>query len=245
MAFDATPTMNACSSCNACNDCIGRRFSELARASGACAVTRMNLGQHLFRAGDAVACVYVLRSGSLKGYLTTPEGEEQILAFYSAGDVIGLEAIAGGRHGRHCVTLSAVEVCRVPVDALIEACGRDRSLHANLLDGMGREIQRLQSMLRMERLNADQRLASFLLSQARRQLRAGGVEGKRTVQLAMTRGEIGRFLDLATETVSRCLTRLQAAGSIRISRNEIELVDAAALQRLVQTPASESRRMAA
>lgn len=245
MAFDATPTMNPCSSCNSCNDCLGRRFSDVARASGACGVSRMGTGQHLFRAGDAVACVYVLRSGSLKAYLTTPEGEEQILAFFSPGDVIGLEAIAGGRHARHCVSLSAVEVCRVPVESLIEACGRDRALHASLLDGMGREIQRLQSMLRLERLSAEQRMASFLLSQARRQSRAAGGEGKRTVQLAMTRGEIGRFLDLATETVSRCLTRLQSAGAIRISRNEIELLDAAGLQRLVQAPASEGRRMAA
>lgn len=245
MAFDATPAMTSCTHCTSCNDCLGRRFSDVARTGGACSVSRMGPGQHLFRAGDGVACVYVLRSGSLKGYLTTPEGEEQILAFYSAGDVIGLEAIADGRHARHCVSLAPVEVCKVPVESLLEACGRDRNLHASLLDGMGREIQRLQSMLRLERLSAEQRMASFLLSQARRQSRAAAGEGRRTVQLAMTRGEIGRFLDLATETVSRCLTRLQAAGAIRISRNEIELLDVAALQRLVQTPASEGRRMAA
>lgn len=245
MAFDAAPTMNACSRCTACGDCLGKRFSELSRTSNACGVSRLAQGQHLFRAGDAVGFVYVLRSGALKGYLTTPEGEEQILAFYSPGDVIGLEAVASGRHARHCVSLSGAEVCRIPVESLIEACGRDPELHARMFDGMGREIQRLQSMLRLERLSADQRMASFLLSQARRQARASGGAGKRIVQLAMTRGEIGRFLDLATETVSRCLTRLQTAGAIRISRNEIELLNAEALQRLVQAPGAEAKKLAA
>jgi CRP/FNR family transcriptional regulator len=245
MAFDATPTTNAYGNRSSGNDCLGDRFSDLIRGSIACSVATVAPGQHLFRAGDPVSCVYVLRSGALKGYLTTPEGEEQIVAFYSTGDVIGLESVAGGRHSRHCVSLSAVEVCRIPVDALLEACGRDRALHAALLDGMGREIQRLQSMLRLERLTADQRVASFLLSQARRQARGSGIEARCIVQLAMTRGEIGRFLDLATETVSRCLTRLQAAGAIRIYRNEIELLSAGALQRLVQSPATETRRLAA
>lgn len=246
MAFDATlQQTTTCCDCNACNDCLGKRFRDIACGSGNNAVSRLASGQHLFRAGDAVTGVYVLRSGALKTYVTSADGEEQILAFHSAGDIIGLDSMGGGRHSRSTVTLSAAEVCRLPVEALSEACARDRVLQQGLLEGMSREIQRLQSMLRLERMTADQRIAFFLLSQARRQLRGSRAVTARTVQLPMSRGEIGRFLDLATETVSRCLTRLQAGGSIRISRNDIELLDPIALQEVAQPSVPSDRRLAA
>lgn len=245
MAFDATIQLDACSDCHACNECLGKQFSNVACGSVSSSIVKLTQGQHLFRAGDSVSCVYVLRSGALKTYITSSDGEEQILAFYSAGDVVGLDSMSGGRHTRNTLTLSPSEICRLPIESLIQASGRSNSLRSCLLEGMGREIQRLQSMLRLERMAAEQRVVFFLLNQARRQARGLRVETRRTVQLPMSRGEIGRFLDLATETVSRCLTRLQAGGAIRISRNEIELLDVAALLRIAQSPGSDEKKLAA
>lgn len=248
MAFDASFTSNICNSCDGAKNCIGRQYGNA--GCGGCPIgNELSSGQHLFRAGDAVNCVYVLRSGALKAYVNTADGEEQILAFYSPGDVIGFDGVVGGRHSRTTVALTPSKVCRMPVSSLVEACARSSSLNESVLDGMGREIQRLQGMLRLERMTADQRMVLFLLNQARRQTRGSETESRTVVQLPMSRGEIGRFLDLATETVSRCLTRLQANGYIRINRNEIELLDVAALQRLTRPGTAEAgrddRRMAA
>jgi CRP/FNR family transcriptional regulator len=245
MAFEGTVQIDYCGDCRTSGSCLGKLFSSCATGGGCSAITHVAAGHHLFRSGDAVACVFVLRSGALKTYVNSADGEEQILAFHSPGDVVGVEGIATGRHTRNTVALSRSEVCRVPIEALIQASGRNSALQASLLDSMGREIQRLQGMLRLERMTAEQRIAFFLINQARRQARGSSVDSRRVVQLAMSRGEIGRFLDLATETVSRCLTRLQNAGMIRISRNEIELLNVSAMQRLTQSGGGDDRRMAA
>jgi CRP/FNR family transcriptional regulator len=244
MAFDASIQINPCLNCEGSRSCLGRQFGEA--GEGACASSvSLKADQHLFRTGDNAHSIYMLRSGALKAYVTSPDGEEQILAFYSPGDVIGLESMADGRRSRNVVTLAASEVCRVPVDTLAQACGRSSDLQSTLVEGMGREIQRLQGMLRLERMPADRRIALFLLNQARRQGRDTEQQGRRVVSLPMSRGEIGRFLDLATETVSRCLTRLQASGAIRISRNDIELLDIKALQGLTQPAAASAQKLAA
>jgi CRP/FNR family transcriptional regulator len=239
MGFNATIAVNRCDDCSTRNNsCLGWLYSAGGcDASGNMGNSALERGQHLFHSGDPVTSVYILRSGALKTYVTSPEGEEQILAFFSPGDVVGLDGLADGHHSRNTIALTATEVCRVPVERLMQSCSRNPELQGRLLEGMGREIQRLQGMLKLERLTAEQRVVYFLLNQARRQARADAQDSRCVVNLAMSRGEIGRFLDLATETVSRCLTRLQSLGLIAINRNEIELVDVRKMQRLAQTPA--------
>ena len=244
MAFDATLQRHSCNDCSGPKNCLGRQYcahgpeNQVVRSS-------LQAGQTLFRTGDSVNGIYVLKSGALKSYVTTADGEEQILAFYSPGDVVGYDGITGGRHSRNIVALSPAVICRMPTESLVSACGFGNGIQESLLDGMGREILRLQGMLRLERLSADQKMVLFLLNQARRQGKSGDADGATVVSLPMSRGEIGRFLDLATETVSRCLTRLQASGHIRINRNEIELLDSAGLQQLSRAPAETRKRAAA
>lgn len=241
MAFDASVSINPCSSCDGPKACLGRQYGN-ADCTGCATATDLASGQHLFHGGDAVNGIYVLKSGALKAYVTSADGEEQILAFYSPGDVIGFDGVVGGRHSRTTVALTDSQVCRMPVNSLVDACGRSSSLNESVLDGMGREIQRLQGMLRLERMTAEQRVVLFLINQARRQTRNNETESRHVVLLPMSRGEIGRFLDLATETVSRCLTRLQSVGMIKINRNEIELLDVTSLQRLVRSGSADDRR---
>jgi CRP/FNR family transcriptional regulator len=236
MGFHATIAINRCDDCSTrSNSCLGWLYSAGGcDPSGHIGSSVLERGQHLFHSGDPVTSVYILRSGALKTYVTSPDGEEQILAFFSPGDVVGLDGLADGHHSRNTIALEATEVCRVPVERLLQSCSRDAELQGRLLEGMGREIQRLQGMLKLERLTAEQRVVYFLLNQARRQARPDTQDTVCVVHLAMSRGEIGRFLDLATETVSRCLTRLQNLGLIAINRNEIELVDVRKMQRLGQ-----------
>jgi len=229
-----TADSTRCAACTTRDTCLGGTTSSGACGFGDSSVRELSRGQHLFRVGEGVNCVYMLRSGAVKTYLMTASGDEQILGFFSPGDIIGFDSLAVGKHGRNAVALVGSEVCRIPLESLLQDCGRDRGLLTRLLSGMGQEIQRLQAMLKMERLTAEQRIALFLINQARRQSRGEGVSLNRSVQLTMTRGEIGRFLDLATETVSRTLTKLKDAGLIAIERNSVEFRDLAALQRMAQ-----------
>ncbi|MCK9193298.1 MAG: cyclic nucleotide-binding domain-containing protein [Nevskia sp.] len=235
-----------CAGCSTRESCLGGL-----KAAGVCGFSdssgrSVERGQHLFRAGEAIHCVFVLRSGAIKTYVTAASGDEQILGFYSPGDVIGYDSISAGKHSRNAVALVPAEVCRIPLESLVQSCAQSADLLNRLLAGMGQEIQRLQGMLKMERLTAEQRIALFLLNQARRQGRTEGSAGGYVLQLAMTRGEIGRFLDLATETVSRTLTRLKEAGLIQIDRSGIRLLNPTALHRIVQSqPVNSVERIAA
>lgn len=244
----ASPATSAgrCSGCSTRESCLGGL-----NAAGICGFSDssgrdVERGQHLFRAGEAIRCVFVLRSGAVKTYVTAASGDEQILGFYSPGDVIGYDSLSASKQSRNAVALVPSEVCRIPLESLVQNCTRSADLLNRLLAGMGQEIQRLQGMLKMERLTAEQRIALFLLNQARRQGRTEGSDGGYVLQLAMTRGEIGRFLDLATETVSRTLTRLKDAGLIQIDRGSIRLLKPTALQRIVQSqPVNSVERIAA
>jgi CRP/FNR family transcriptional regulator len=191
-------------------------------------------GDHVFREHDRLRYIYILRRGVLKCYTISVDGEEQVLAFLSPGDVAGIEALGGGLQTSNAVALTDSELRRLPVADLAHPYSHNPALHGMALDASSREIQRLQSMLKMTRLPAEQRIATFLLNQA---LRLGNqAEPTLAFSLFMTRGDIGRFLGLAVETVSRMFTRLQAVGCIIIDHNMVELVDIDRLREAARGP---------
>lgn len=233
--FDAAPITTACSACLTHKDCLGGQLQACVTRN-AMDVATVTRGTALLRAGDDDRHVYILRRGALKTFVVSADGEEQILAFHSPGDMVGLDAFFGGRHTRNTVALIDSEVCAIPVAAIVESGAQHTALYARLMAAMSREIQRLQGMLKLERLSAEQRIAMFLLNQVQRQSCAAGQRA--TVALPMSRGEIGRFLDLATETVSRMFTKLQTMGLIRNGRQNVELLNIDGLRRLAQTSAT-------
>lgn len=178
-------------------------------------------GQHLHRYGDRAETVAVIRSGALKTYVVSPEGEEQIRAFQLANDIAGLEAICSDTYRGSAKALSRTWVCRLPIAAVRARMLESPVFRDRLLATFGRELDRLHGMLHRERCSADQRVAAFLVAQ----LPADGDD----VELPMSRVDLGRYLDLATETVSRVFTRLQERHVLRSEGARCRVLDRAAL----------------
>ena len=175
-------------------------------------------GVHLFRTGDPTESVYFLKSGALKAYLLSPAGEVQVVAFYFPGDLIGLESMGFEREALCVEALSVSRTCVLPRDELFEVCARSRSVMRHLLvQASGRLRFDASLFALLGRRSAEQRVASFLLELSRRLIDHGSPI--REFELKMTRADIGSYLALAVETVSRVLTRLQDSGVIEVERN--------------------------
>lgn len=185
-------------------------------------------GEHLFRGGEEFGAVYVVRSGTVKTYVILQNGDEQVTGFHGPGEVVGLDAIDGGCFTEHAVALDTSSICVLPYDKLCRLCGHSPTVQRRLSNHMSRTIVRQRSLLLMlGQKSAEQRMAAFLLQQVEKQCRQGysGTE----VNLTMSRADIGSYLALAVETVSRVLTRLQEAGVVEVERNRIRVLDHEAL----------------
>ncbi|MGD8575010.1 MAG: helix-turn-helix domain-containing protein, partial [Gammaproteobacteria bacterium] len=188
----------------------------------------------LFRAGDDFSSIYMVRSGCVKSYMISEDGEEQIVAFHRPGEIVGMDSV--GRKGYVCsaVSLQTSSICRIPC-AMILNGKSDPTSQVRLIMEMAGEIQRLERMLTVERKTAEQRIAEFLLDQSSHNESRG--YSPREFNLAMSRKDIGKFTDLATETVSRAFGRLQQLGLIAAERSTIEIIDLDRLRRLANQPA--------
>ena len=191
-------------------------------------------GTAIHRAGDAFRSVFYVKSGAAKRVLIQEDGREQILGFPMPGDIVAMEAIAAGTHSTTVVALDICAVVEIPFEAL-EALAAERPDVARFI------YQRMSAALREEHcwlaalglLNADERLATFLLDLSQR-FSARGFSAHRFM-LRMTRAEIGSFLGLTLETVSRVFSRFQKLGLLNVTRREIELLDMPALCNLAHS----------
>ena len=190
-----------------------------------------NKGDYLYRTSDPFRSLYAIKSGSVKTYGVTRDGKEQITGFHFSGELIGLDAISNDIHNCNAVALEKTVVCAIPYQNL-EALGE--SMH-----GIQREIARLMSkeirhdeemLMVIGSMRAEQRVACFLFSLYRRMLPYS--EDEAVVMLPMTREEIGNYLGLSLETVSRRMTSLQDEGIIKVENRRIHLRDIEALQAL-------------
>ena len=186
--------------------------------------TPFSRGQHLFHIGDRFKSVYAIRSGSVKTYTTTEDGHEQVTGFHLPGELVGLDAIATNTHPVAAKTLETTSVCEIPFEQLDDLSCRLDGLRRQLLRIMSREIQEDQeNMMMLGQKSAEQRLASLLISLSNRYQARGFSPYE--FNLTMSRGDIGNFLGLALETVSRLFGRFQEDGLIRVSRKNIEILD--------------------
>lgn len=223
-----------CAECERLGQCLGRGLEAgIARDALDIAVLPrlVRRGERLFHAGDPLECLYVLRSGSVKRSMTSSDGEEQVVEFHMAGDIIGLEALASGHFASDAVALDTCAVCPLPFDDLARCAQRSPELGREMYRRLAAHIEHGQLMLLMiGKKNAEGRIASFLLEQSGRQSARG--YSAELLTLAMSRGDVGNYLGLAVETVSRVLTRLRASGVIEVNRNQVRLRDRSALERL-------------
>lgn len=186
-------------------------------------------GDYLFRAGQGNAAQFLIRSGSFKTAVGSEDGRAKITGFHYRGDLLGLDAIGAANHGCDAVALDVGEVLELP-DARLSA--RLPKFQLQLTAALAREIRAHWGlMLMLSSLNADQRVISFLLDLAERQRRLGF--SPRQLQLRMTRSDLGSFLALQLETVTRALSRLGSLGLIRVSGREIRIEDENSLRKMI------------
>lgn len=186
-------------------------------------------GENLFQAGDRLRAIYAVRSGSIKTYLPAEDGNEHITGFYLSGELLGLDAIHGETHPCTAQALETSSLCEIPYERLDELSERIPSLRQQLLKIMSREILHEQSLLTLlAKKNSEERLASLLLSLSRRYQQRGFSPYE--FNLSMSRNDIGNYLGLAVETVSRLFTRFQEDGLLQAERKYIHILDLPRLQ---------------
>ncbi|MBM7454662.1 CRP/FNR family transcriptional regulator [Oceanisphaera litoralis] len=192
-------------------------------------------GQELFKAGEELKALYAIRSGSIKSYTISEQGDEQITAFHLAGDLIGFDAINNGHHPSFAQALETAMVCEIPYEVLDDLSGKLPRLRQQIMRLMSNEINGDQQMiLLLSRKTAEERLASFLHGLSNRFSMRGF--SAREFRLTMTRGDIGNYLGLTVETVSRLLGRFQKNHLIEVDGKYIRIVDLPALALLAGTP---------
>ena len=192
----------------------------------------MHRGDHLFEAGTRLHNLYVVKTGSVKTYCPSTDGGEQVLGFHLPGELIGLEAIQDGVHRCSAKVLETSAICEVPFERLEELSSRIPSLQHQLLRLLSKEIGRDSEMLLLlGKKSAEERLAAFLLSLSQRYRQRG--LSPTDFFLSMSRHEIGNYLGLAVETVSRLFTRFQEEGLLEVSRKHVQLRDLDGLRKLL------------
>lgn len=196
---------------------------------------KVRAGSALFCAGDPFEAVYEVWTGFFKTVKGSPLGFEQIMGFQMSGDLIGLEAMGSETHGTDAIALEDSHVWVMPYQDLSRLARELPKLQHHLNRLMGSELARAgDSMLMLGSMHAEERVAAFFLDLIQRLGERGFASN--SVQLRMSRAEIGSFLGLTLETVSRTLTSLQAAGLMHVHNREITVMDPVALRQIVEGP---------
>ncbi len=229
------PFKVACSSCNLRELClpVGLSRENLDRLDSLVATRRQVVrGDTLFRAGDEFQSLYAVRTGFFKTCVSSEDGRDQVTGFQMAGELLGLDGISTDSHTCDAVALEDSQVCVIPYDQL-EGLSREFSeLQHQFHKIMSREIVRDHGvMLLLGSMRAEERLAAFLLNLTQR-LQARGFSASALV-LRMTREEIGSYLGLKLETVSRTFSKFQDDGMLEVKQRQIRILDQDKLQRLV------------
>jgi CRP/FNR family transcriptional regulator, anaerobic regulatory protein len=221
-----------CSSCNLRELCLPGALcaEDLARVENVVyARRRVKRGDALFNAGADFNAIYAIRSGFFKTSLVDAEGREQVTGFSMGGELMGLEGLGSGKYHGTAIALEDSEVCILPY-ALVEQMAHEipalqRQLHAVL----AREIVRDHGvMMLLGSMRAEERLATFLLNLSKRFVRRGFSASD--FQLRMTREEIGSYLGLKLETVSRLFSAFQKDGLIDVQQKHVRIVNIAGLE---------------
>lgn len=181
-------------------------------------------GEVLFRQGDTFASVFAVRSGALRTFSVTDGGEEQITGFHLPSELVGLSGMDTESYPVTAQALETTSVCEIPFERLDELSVLLPQLRRQLMRIMSREIRDDQQMMMLlSKKSADERIATFLINLSAR-FSARGFSAHQ-FRLSMSRNEIGNFLGLAVETVSRVFTRFQQNGLIEAEGKEIRIVD--------------------
>ncbi len=225
----------ACSNCNLRELCmpVGLDEEQLQRIDELVATRRkVKRGGSLFRNGERFSSLYAIRTGFFKTCVATEDGRDQVTGFQMAGEIIGLDGIVNDQHTCDAVALEDAEVCVMPFDRIEELSREVSALQSHIHKIMSREIVREHGvMLLLGSMRAEERLAAFLLNLVQR-LHTRGFSQSELV-LRMTREEIGSYLGLKLETVSRTFSKFVEDGIVEVKQRHVRILDADALKRIV------------
>ena len=212
---------------------MGLSEQELRRVDELVAVRRtVKRGASLFHNGEKFTSLYAIRTGFFKTTVNTEDGRDQVTGFQMAGEIIGLDGIVNELHTCDAIALEDAEVCVLPFDRIEEISREINSLQRHVHKIMSREIVREHGvMLLLGSMRAEERLAAFLLNLVQR-LQARGFS-KSELILRMTREEIGSYLGMKLETVSRTFSKFADDGMVEVKQRHIHICDAEALKRIV------------
>ena len=228
----------ACSNCNLRDLCMpmGLNADELIRVDELVAIRRpVKRGAALFHSGEKFSSLYAIRTGFFKTCVITEDGRDQVTGFQMAGEIIGLDGIVNDQHTCNAIALEDAEVCVIPFDRIEEISREVGALQHHVYKIMSREIVREHGvMLLLGSMRAEERLAAFLLNLVQR-LEARGFSRSELV-LRMTREEIGSYLGMKLETVSRTFSKFADEGLIKVSQRNISILDSDALKHIVNPP---------
>jgi CRP/FNR family transcriptional regulator, anaerobic regulatory protein len=227
----------ACSNCNVRELCmpIGLNIEELSRVDELVATRRtIRRGTSLFRNGEKFTSLFAIRTGFFKTCVTTEDGRDQVTGFQMAGEIIGLDGIVNDQHTCDAIALEDAEVCVLPFDRIEEISREVNALQHHVHKIMSREIVREHGvMLLLGSMRAEERLAAFLLNLVQR-MQARGFS-KSELVLRMTREEIGSYLGMKLETVSRAFSKFSEDGMVEVKQRHVHIKDAEALKRIVNS----------
>ncbi|MDO9610463.1 MAG: fumarate/nitrate reduction transcriptional regulator Fnr [Serpentinimonas sp.] len=224
----------ACSSCNLRELCLpmGLSAPEMLRLEDVVSNRRrVKRGAALFTVGEPFTALYAVRSGFFKTCVTSIDGRDQVTGFQMMGEIIGMDGIVHDQHACDAVALEDAEVCVLPFDKIEQLSREFSALQHHVHKIMSREIVRDQGvMLLLGTMRAEERLAAFLLNLVQR-LHARGFSQSELV-LRMTREEIGSYLGMKLETVSRTFSRFMDEGIIEVKQRYVLIIDTKGLEAL-------------
>jgi CRP/FNR family transcriptional regulator, anaerobic regulatory protein len=227
------PIKTQCSSCHLRDLCLpcGMSGNDIDRLdSMKFARRKVKAGQTLYREGDRFQYIYAVRTGTLKSSLMLSDGREQVSGFHIAGELVGLDGVAQGQHASATMALEDTEICAIPYAHLSDLAMGTSGMQHIISRLMSREILREHSlMMLLGSMNAEERLAAFLLNLSQRYAARGYSE--REFHLRMSRAEIGSYLGMKLETVSRTFSAFQQQRLLEVDKRHIVIKDLEGLKR--------------
>ena len=230
-----TVIKTACSNCNLRELCLpfGLSLEELERLDDLISTRRrIKRGDHLYRAGEAFDSIYAIRSGFFKTDVLLEDGRDQVTGFQMAGELLGLDGISTEHQTCNAIALEDSEICAIPFNRLESLSREIHNLQHHFHKVMSREIVRDHGvMMLLGTMRAEERLAAFLLNLSQRFTARGFSHAE--FYLRMTREELGSYLGLKLETVSRAFSKFQEEGYIAVQQKHIRILNVNGLKALM------------
>lgn len=232
IACDHGFIQSSCSNCNLKSLClpIAMDLKDIDRVDDIIRRSRpIQPGEHIYRSGDKFTSVFAVRSGSIKTYLLDDDGIEQVTGFYLPGEILGFDGIGTSNHGCNVVALETSTVCEIPFERIEELALQIPILQHHFFQLMSQQIESdHHMMMTLSKKNSEGRVATLLVSLSKRYGRRN--LSTKSLRLPMSRMDIGNFLGLTIETVSRTFSRLQKDEVIAVDGREIEIKNPDELQ---------------